>query len=133
MTSGDRELLEAVQRVRAAEVRRDVAVGDYDRARATLVRVMRERGRDTDVIEHDGKATKIQIIAAERAKIDADGLRKAIGVRRFNKIASVKVDSDKLKKALQDGALDGEVVGRFVTITKSAAWPKITDAEDAEE
>lgn len=49
---------------------------------------------------------RFTIVQAERTKIDEVSLKKAIGARAFNKLATAKLDQNKVKQALAEGALD---------------------------
>lgn len=124
----DTELIEAINAVQVAEHELTEAEERKAQARERLVGLLRARGKKSVWAETPEGLRKVTVVTPERMKVDAEGLRKAIGVRAFNKIAAYRVDNKKLEKAIHS-FLDLETVAPFVQVVPSTAYVRISEPE----
>lgn len=126
----DWELIAAVAAVQNAADEETAAAESLAKAKFALVELMRSRQLDSEVVEGvDGGLCRVTLVQGERAVIDDDGLRSAIGTRAWSKLTTRKVNRDLLTTAMAKGQVDPAIVGRFVKINPVAPYAKITSME----
>jgi hypothetical protein len=103
----------------------------HDELKAALVKTLDDRGERSLYVSIDGKAYKATVVRSERAKVDEEELRKAIGARKFNAITVRKVSMEMLTWAMSTGKIDPAVASQHITLVPSSAYPKITEVEGA--
>ena len=74
----------------------------------------------------------------ETTKIDEEGLRKALGVKLWNKVTVKKVDKAKLTAIIADGEVSPELASGFLTVQKNKPYIRYSegqrkDDEDSDE
>ena len=68
----------------------------------------------------------------ETTKIDEEGLRKALGVKLWNKITVKKVDKAKLTTTIADGEISPELASGFLTVQKNKPYIRYTEGQKKE-
>ena len=128
----DDELLGAIFAVQDADAAALAANERKQKAREALIALLKVRGTIKAVT--GGMTAQIHyqvtVVEAEKLSINEDKLRKALGVRTYNKATVRKLDQRKLKELVQQGVVDAKVVAMASDIVKSAAYPRITEIHD---
>lgn len=69
----------------------------------------------------------------ETVKIDEDGLRKAVGVKVWNKITDRKVNKAKLSQVIGDGEISQELASGFLRTSPNKPYLRYTEGQKRED
>src|SRR6478609_4162912 len=87
---------QALTRYIEAKKAADHAKRELELAEEELTEALRAAGQKTISLTEGDKVQRATFVQTESTKIDEDGLRKAVGVKIWNKITVKKVDKAKL-------------------------------------
>lgn len=73
------------------------------------------------------KVFKFTYVQNKTTVLDEDGLKKALGAPKFNKLTTAHLDKKKLEAAMDLGTVDPVIVGQYVTEKPSAAFIRFTE------
>lgn len=126
------DLVEARQAAQEALIKAQDEFDDADRA---VTAFMKSEQMKTSDVTVSGKDFKVTLIERETMRIDEKGLKDYIGARAFNKVCVKKVDRKLLETAVTDPSfpLNVEGLSKFVTITTSKPFLRITEHEEVDQ
>lgn len=126
----DDELAGALTEAREAEADLAAAEGRRAKAREALVALLDARGEKTlTAYDHNGRLWRTTVVRGESSVVDLEGLRKAIGGHRFNRLTVRKLDTKKIEAAIADGTLPVEVYAAHTTLKPKAIFPLVTEVQ----
>lgn len=94
---------------------------------------MAENQTKTMALEDDNQRVSITYTQRENVTIDEKGLRKALTAKVYDKYTVKKLDRKAMERAMDDGAVDPMVVGKYVTVSKSTPYLTVRVNEIKEE
>lgn len=114
---------------REAKHEEQAAKGNREDAEKHLLRALEDSRRKNYEFEENGRFYRATRVAAERAVIDEDGLRKELGARNFARVTKVTVDRKKLEDAVHQGLIPQEVVGKHIRLEQNKPSIRYTTGE----
>lgn len=130
----DDELLNAAEEYEEAKAAEDEATRRRAEAQERLAKIMEAQGRKTFTI-HRGDKPALRVTRSQSdyiSSVDEKGLKKAVGAKVWRIITDVKLSQPKLKKAIADGVVDGQVAGSFLTVATKKASITLSNPKEEE-
>jgi hypothetical protein len=129
---------EALTRFIDAKKAADHAKRELEAAEAELIESLRAAGDKSTSLTEGDKVQRATVVQTETTKIDEEGLRKALGVKLWNKVTVKKVDKAKLTAIIADGEISPELASGFLTVQKNKPYIRYSegqrkDDEDSDE
>ena len=123
---------EALTRFIEAKKAADHAKRELELAEEELIESLRAAGDKSTSLTEGDKVQRATVVQTESTKIDEDGLRKAVGVKLWNKITVKKVDKAKLTETIADGEISPELASGFLTVQKNKPYIRYTEGQKKE-
>src|SRR5690606_13865059 len=95
-----------------------------------LASSMREEKRKTLTSNVLDSRYKVSFVQTTRVVVNEVGLRKALGVKSWNKITDRKFSKAKLEKALDEDLIDVNVVSPFIEEVDNKAFLRVSEVKD---
>lgn len=102
-------------------------------AQEKLTAHMAEHQTKTMAVEEDNQRVSITYTQRENVTIDEKGLRKALTAKVYDKYTVKKLDRKAMERAMDDGAVDPMLVGKYVTVSTSTPYLTVRVNEIKEE
>lgn len=126
------QINELVAEWQIAKEAKEIAEERFDKIQNELSQYMLVNEIKSDLVSVSGKDYKVTVVAAESARVDSEGLKKAMGAVAFRKVCKQRVDNKLLEKAIADGVVSAEVASKFVTIQQNTPYARVTPLKDEE-
>lgn len=123
----------ALTRYIEAKKAADQAVRELKLAEEELAEALRTAGQKSISLTEGDKVQRATYVQTETTKIDEDGLRKAVGVKVWNRITNRKVDKAKLMTVIGEGEISQELAASFITLQKSKPYIRFSEGQRKEE
>jgi len=123
---------EALTRFIDAKKAADHAKRELEAAEEELIDALRTAGDKSTSLTEGDKVQRATVVQTETTKIDEDGLRKAVGVKLWNKITVKKVDKAKLTTTIADGEISPELASGFLTVQKNKPYIRYSEGQKKE-
>lgn len=120
------QINELVAEWRIAKEAKEIAEERFDKVQNELTQFMLVNEIKSDLASVSGRDYKVTVVAAESTRVDAEGLRKAMGAVAFRRVCKQRVDNKLLEKAIADGVVSAEVVSEHVTIQQNTPYARVT-------
>ena len=123
---------EALTRFIDAKKAADHAKRELDAAEQELIESLRAAGDKSTSLTEGDKVQRATVVQTETTKIDEEGLRKALGVKLWNKVTVRKVDKAKLTTIIADGEVSPELASGFLTVQKNKPYIRYSEGQKKE-
>jgi len=121
------EELQLLRRLRKCKEDLDIAKKNYEEAQSKIVDLAASRELKT-VSASDGYQTFVgTVVYRETVKFNAEGLKKELGARSYNKLCISKLDRAKVEQAIVAGDVEADTVAKFTVFDRSSPYVRLTE------
>lgn len=125
-TSTKRELITKLILARQNEQQASSEVKALER---DLKLLMEEDQNKTLTAPVQGTKYRVTYVRGNRISVNSDGLRKALGTKKWNLVTEKKFSKARLEKALDDGKIEATEVSPYVTEVENAPFLRISEVK----
>ena len=123
----------ALTRYIEAKKAADHAKRDLELAEEELTEALQAAGQKTITLTEGDKVQRATYVQTESTKIDEEGLRKAVGVKIWNKVTDRKVNKAKLVTVIGEGEVSQELASSFITVQKNKPYIRYSEGQKRED
>jgi len=123
----------ALTRYIEAKKAADQAIRELKLAEEELAESLRTAGQKTISLTEGDKVQRATYVQTETTKIDEDGLRKAVGVKLWNRVTDRKVNKAKLITLIGEGEISQEPASSFISVQQSKPYIRFSEGQRKEE
>jgi len=124
-TDTEVEVEKVLDELAAAKLERELVDKKIGRLQAALLKY----AETTESKTLSSKHHKATVVTSERVTYNNSTLKKALGVKLWNRIKREQVDSSKLKSLVSGGLIDPVIVAQHTEITQSKPYLRISGTD----
>lgn len=118
---------ELVDEYRRADEEAKAARSRADEAQVRVAAFLRDASAKSMVATIDERDYKVTIVERETIKFDEKKMLHDLGVRKFSKIAQLKLDRVLLEQAVATGDISHEYLAKVSSVAKSNPYIRVTE------